>query len=67
MPVRRKLVVRTTQPSHLRDLDSASERILVILALVVLTSPTQAHQAEQVRTKFECAITKIIMTNKLGS
>jgi hypothetical protein len=51
MSWRRKLVVRTTQPSHLRDLDSASERILLILALVVLTSPTQAHQTGQMRTK----------------
>jgi hypothetical protein len=36
------------------------------LALVALTPPTQAHQTEQVRTEFECATTKVIITNKAG-
>ena len=44
---------------------TASERILVILALA-LTPPAQARQTEQARTQFECATTKVIMTNKAG-
>ena len=44
----------------------ASERILVILALAILTPPPQARQTEQARTQFECASTKVIMTNKAG-
>jgi hypothetical protein len=44
---------------------TASERILVILALA-LTPSAQARQTEQVRTQFECATTKVIMTNKAG-
>ena len=45
---------------------TASERILVILVLAILTLPTQARQTEQARTQFECATTKVIMTNKAG-
>ena len=45
---------------------TASERILVILVLAILTSPAQARQTEQARTQFECAITKVIITNKAG-
>ena len=42
---------------------TASERILVILALA-LTPPAQARQTEQARPQFECATTKVNMTNK---
>jgi hypothetical protein len=31
-----------------------------------LTPPAQARQTEQTRTQFECATTKVIMTNKAG-
>jgi phosphoribosylformylglycinamidine (FGAM) synthase-like amidotransferase family enzyme len=45
---------------------TASERILVVLALAILTPPAQARQTERARTQFECATTKVIMTNKAG-
>jgi hypothetical protein len=41
-------------------------RIAVILAVAILTPPAQARQTEQTRTQFECATTKVIMTNKAG-
>ena len=45
---------------------TASERILVILALAILTPPAQARQTERARTQFDCTTTKVIMTNKAG-
>jgi hypothetical protein len=45
---------------------TASERILVILAVAILTPPAQARETGQARTQFECATTKVIMTNKAG-
>ena len=45
---------------------TASERILVILVLAILTPPAQARQTGQARTQFECATTKVILTNKAG-
>jgi hypothetical protein len=57
--LRRKVGTRCLQ------MHTASERILVILALA-LTPPAQARQTEQARTQFECATTKVIMTNKAG-
>ena len=32
----------------------------------MLTPPAQARQTEQARTQFECATTKVIITNKAG-
>ena len=36
------------------------------MALAILTPAAQARQTEQARTQFECAITKVIITNKAG-
>jgi hypothetical protein len=53
-------------PGICNGIGTASERILAILALAILTPPAQARQTEQPRTQFECATTKVIMTNKAG-
>lgn len=53
-------------PGICNGIGTASERILVILALAILTPPAQARQTERARTQFVCATTKVIMTNNAG-
>jgi hypothetical protein len=53
-------------PSRYLQWDRYCERILVFLALAILTPPPQARQAERARTQFDCTTTKVIMTNKAG-
>ena len=45
---------------------TASVCIQAILALAIVTSPAQARQAEQARNQFDCATTKVIITDKAG-
>ena len=45
---------------------TASEFILGILALAILTALAQARQAEQARNQFDCVTTKVIITDKAG-
>ena len=54
------------RPGICNGIGTASKRILVFLVLAILTPPAQARQTEQARTQFECATTKVIMTNKAG-
>jgi len=54
------------RPGICNGIGTASERILVISALAILTPPAQARQTERARTQFDCATTKVIMTNKAG-
>ena len=42
------------------------ERIIVVSALALLTQLVQARRTEQTRTQFDCASTKVIMTDKAG-
>jgi hypothetical protein len=49
-------------PSRYLQWDRYCERILVFLALAILTPPPQARQAERARTQFDCTTTKVIMT-----
>jgi hypothetical protein len=54
------------RPGICNGIGTASKRILVFLVLAILTPLAQARQTEQARTQFECATTKVIMTNKAG-
>jgi hypothetical protein len=47
-------------------IDTALERVLVVLALAIFTQLAQARRAEQTRAQLDCATTKVILTDKAG-
>lgn len=47
-------------------IDTALERVLVVLALAIFTRLAQARLAEQTRAQLDCATTKVILTDKAG-
>jgi hypothetical protein len=53
-------------PSICNGIDTALERILVVLALAISPQVLQVRQTEQTRTQLDCASTKVIMTDKAG-
>ena len=53
-------------PGICNGIDTATERILFVLALAILTPSTQALQTAEARTQFDCATTKVIMIDKAG-
>ena len=53
-------------PGICNGIEIALERILISLALAIFTQQVQVRRTEQTRTQYDCASTKVIMTDKAG-
>jgi hypothetical protein len=58
--------LRPRDPGIRNGIDTALERTLVALALAILTQLVQVRRTEQARTQFDCATTKVTITDKAG-